>query len=25
MLLALMRYALTDHVESYDTFPDNPG
>jgi hypothetical protein len=23
MLLAVMRYALADHVESDDTFPDN--
>jgi hypothetical protein len=25
MLLAMMRYALADHVESDDAFPDNPG
>jgi hypothetical protein len=25
MLLALTRYALTDHVESDDAFPENPG
>jgi hypothetical protein len=25
MLLALTRYALIDHVESNDAFPDNPG
>jgi hypothetical protein len=25
ILLALMRYALADHDESDDVFPDNPG
>jgi hypothetical protein len=25
MLLALTRYALADHIESDDAFPDNPG
>jgi hypothetical protein len=25
MLLALTRYALADHIESNDAFPDNPG
>jgi hypothetical protein len=25
MLLTLMRYALDDHIESGDAFPDNAG